>query len=116
MTVEKNLANLFRVLAQPARLQILRMLEDGEVCVCQMEAVLGKRQAYISQQLIVLREAGLVEADKSGRNNFYRLSDPRMLDVVKMAADHLGVALQPIHVPDISEVSNCGCPPSASDH
>jgi DNA-binding transcriptional ArsR family regulator len=50
----------FKALAHPVRLQILDMLRSGEVCVCHMEAVLGKRQAYISQQLMVLRDAGLV--------------------------------------------------------
>ncbi|MCD4671661.1 MAG: metalloregulator ArsR/SmtB family transcription factor [Anaerolineaceae bacterium] len=106
---EKTLTDLFRVLGQPARLQILRMIGDGEVCVCQMEVVLGKRQAYISQQMSVLREAGLVEAAKSGRNNFYRLTDPGLLDVVQAAADYLGVELPLIDVPDVSEVSSCGC-------
>lgn len=110
MTVEKNLGDLFKVLAHPVRLRIVRMFgEEEEVCVCQMEAVLGKRQAYISQQMIVLREAGLVEASKTGRNNFYRLTDPRVLDVVQAAAEFLGLELAPIEVPDVFEVSSCGC-------
>jgi ArsR family transcriptional regulator len=110
MMVEKKLTDLFKVLAHPARLQMLRMFGEDEVCVCQMEAVLGKRQAYISQQMSVLREAGLVEASKTGRNNFYRLTDPRMMDVVQAAAAYLGVELLPIAVPDVSEVSSCGGP------
>jgi DNA-binding transcriptional ArsR family regulator len=44
----------FKALAHPVRLQILDMLRSGEVCVCHMETALGKRQAYISQQLMVL--------------------------------------------------------------
>ena len=114
--IEKNMADLFRVLSHPARLQILRLFAQEEVCVCQMEAVLGKRQAYISQQLSVLREAGLVEADKNGRNNFYRLTDPRLLDIIAVAADYLGVTLPPIEIPEIFEVSGCGCPPSSSEN
>jgi DNA-binding transcriptional ArsR family regulator len=110
MMVEKKLTDLFKVLAHPARLQMLRMFNEDEVCVCQMESVLGKRQAYISQQMSVLREAGLVEASKTGRNNFYRLTDPKVLDVVEAAAAYLGVALPEVVVPEISEVSACGCP------
>ena len=109
MVVEKDMADLFKVLAHPARVKILRMFGEDEVCVCQMEAVLGKRQAYISQQMSVLREAGLVEAARSGRNNFYRLVDPKVLAVVEAAADCLGLELFPIDVPDVSEVSACGC-------
>ena len=42
---------IFKVLTHPARLAILEILRDGEHCVCHMEAYLGFRQAYISQQL-----------------------------------------------------------------
>ena len=51
---------LFKVLGHPARLAILEILREGEQCVCHMETYLGQRQAYISQQLSVLREAGLI--------------------------------------------------------
>ena len=51
-----------KAMAHPVRLQILDMLRGGdEVCVCHMEAALRRRQAYISQQLMVLRDANLVE-------------------------------------------------------
>jgi DNA-binding transcriptional ArsR family regulator len=53
-------ARLFRILSNPARLDLLACLRDGEACVCHLEAALGLRQAYISQQLAVLRQAGLV--------------------------------------------------------
>ena len=50
-----NLANLLKSIAHPVRLQIVDMLRQGEVCVCHIERSLDKRQAYISQQLMVLR-------------------------------------------------------------
>ncbi|NWG15296.1 MAG: winged helix-turn-helix transcriptional regulator [Chloroflexi bacterium] len=71
-----DLALVFRALAHPVRLHILDLLRGGEICVCQIEAALGKRQAYISQQLMVLREAGLVETRKEGLQVFYRLVSP----------------------------------------
>jgi DNA-binding transcriptional ArsR family regulator len=110
MTAATKLTDLFRVLSQPARLQMVRMIGEDEVCVCQLMAVLDKRQAYISQQMSVLREAGLVESSKSGRNKFYRLVDPKVLDVVEAAAAFMGVELPDVEVPDIAEVSACGCP------
>lgn len=71
-----DLATLLKVLSHPMRLQILDLLRNGELCVCQIQAVLRKRQAYVSQQLMALREAGLVETRKDGLQVFYRLSSP----------------------------------------
>lgn len=71
-----DLAFLLKVLSHPTRLQILDLLRNGELCVCQIQAVLKKRQAYVSQQLMTLREAGLVETRKDGLQVFYRLSSP----------------------------------------
>lgn len=73
---------IYKVLTHPARLAILEILQDGEHCVCHMEALLGFRQAYISQQLSVLREAGLVQDRHEGWNVFYRVSDQRIYEVL----------------------------------
>lgn len=73
---------IFKGLMHPARLAILEILRDGEHCVCHMEAYLGMRQAYISQQLSVLREAGLIQDRRDGWNIFYRVSDERIYDVL----------------------------------
>ena len=67
-------AQLLKVLTHPARLAILDILRDGEHCVCHMEAHLGFRQAYISQQLMVLKEAGLIQDRRDGWNVFYHIS------------------------------------------
>jgi DNA-binding transcriptional ArsR family regulator len=75
-------ARILKVVAHPARLAILDLLREGEQCVCHMEANLGYRQAYISQQLAVLREAGLIEDRREGWNSFYRVADPRIYLVV----------------------------------
>jgi DNA-binding transcriptional ArsR family regulator len=77
---------IFKVLTHPTRLAILDILRDGEHCVCHMEAYLGLRQASISQQLSVLREAGLVQDRRDGWNIFYRVADERiyvLLDAVR---------------------------------
>lgn len=100
-------AALFRAMGHPVRLQILNMLRGGEVCVCHMEAAFGKRQAYISQQLMVLREAGLIAARKDGLKVFYRLADPRVDALVEMA-----LGLQ--HVGEPETLDNCACPHCAT--
>ena len=80
-----DLAALFKVLMHPTRLAILEILRQGEECVCHMEATLGLRQAYISQQLSVLREAGLVSVRRDGWNIFYQVTRPEVYDVIDAA-------------------------------
>jgi len=75
-------ARLLALLAHPIRLQIVELLRHGEVCVCDMQAALNQRQAYVSQHLMALREAGLVTCRKDGLRVYYRLSDPRILRVL----------------------------------
>jgi ArsR family transcriptional regulator, lead/cadmium/zinc/bismuth-responsive transcriptional repressor len=88
-TIPKNLpkqmAALFRILGQPARLRILLALGSGEACVCHLETALKMRQAYISQHLMALREARLVDSRRDGRNIYYRLRNPALLDVIQEA-------------------------------
>ncbi len=78
-------AKLFRILMHPARLEILAVLRDGEHCVCHLEAALGYRQAYISQQVSVLREAGLIQERRDGLNRYYRVIQPQVFAVLDAA-------------------------------
>jgi ArsR family transcriptional regulator len=66
-------AELFRTLMHPIRIAILEVLRDEEQCVCHLEAYLGQRQAAISQQLAVLRKAGLIADRRVGLNIYYRI-------------------------------------------
>jgi DNA-binding transcriptional ArsR family regulator len=96
-------SDLFKALAHPTRLHILDLLRAGEMCVCHFEAALDKRQAYISQQLMLLREAGLVEARRDGLKVYYRLNDGR---VSKM----LDIALGSRPVMGVQPIDGCPCP------
>jgi len=78
----KSQAKLFKTLMHPVRLAILDELRDGEQCVCHLEVALGYRQAYISQQLKILREAGLVQDVRDGWNIFYRVIQPQVYQVI----------------------------------
>lgn len=75
MDIYEKRAEISKALAHPVRLQVLDILREGEACVCHLEAVLGQRQAYISQQLARLRDAGLVVDRRDGLNVFYALAD-----------------------------------------
>jgi ArsR family transcriptional regulator len=99
-------AQLLKVLTHPARLAILSILRDGEHCVCHMEAHLGFRQAYLSQQLANLRDAGLVRDRRDGWNIFYRVTDPRIysiLDAVQAVVGGDSASSQ-------NEAVHCPCP------
>lgn len=105
-------AKLFRVLMHPARLAILDVLRTNEACVCHLEAALGYRQAYLSQQLMVLREAGIVGDRRDGWNVYYRVSKPGVLNVMDAARQALGERKRP-DVPVI--LDTCTCPHCAGD-
>ena len=83
--VHEQAAELLKVLSHPVRLRILEILRGGEQCVCHMEAALGLRQAYISQHLIVLRDAGLVNVRREGWNIYYTLIQPEVFEVIEAA-------------------------------
>ncbi|MCG8511683.1 MAG: metalloregulator ArsR/SmtB family transcription factor, partial [Rhodospirillales bacterium] len=61
-----------------SRTRILKMLEGGELCVCQITAVIGLAPATVSKHLSVLKMAGLVRQRKNGRWVYYRLADKAM--------------------------------------
>ncbi len=103
----RSQAQILKALAHPARLAVLYALRDGEHCVCHLEAHLGLRQAYLSQQLGVLREAGLVELRRDGWNIFYRVVQPLIFEVINQLGALLpDGALQPQIIPN----PNCPCP------
>jgi len=105
-TYTETQAQLFKLLAHPVRIGILSLLRDGEHCVCHLEAYLGIRQSAISQQLALLREAGLVQDRRDGWNVFYRVSDPSVFSILDSAANLTGQSFEP---PSSKQV-HCCCP------
>ncbi len=72
-------AETLRALASPRRLEILHLLDHGPREVTSLAADLGLSQPNVSQHLAVLRSAGLVEAEREGREVRYRISDPDVI-------------------------------------
>lgn len=72
----KQAVKLFKALGDPTRLRIVKLLEHGELCVCQLIAVLGMGQSRISRHLSILKEAGLILDDRKGKWVHYRLCCP----------------------------------------
>lgn len=96
-------ATTLKVMGHPVRLQILDMLRQGEICVCHIEQTLNKRQAYVSQQLMTLRDAGLVDSRKDGLQVYYRITNDQALEVLNL---FLGTS----STNGIDVIDGCRCP------
>lgn len=70
-----NLLQIFKALSDETRLRILKLLEQGELCVCDLVVALDMVQPKISFHLNVLKRAGFIEDRKQGRWSHYRLND-----------------------------------------
>lgn len=73
-----------KLLANEDRLLLLCQLSQGEACVSDLERLLGIRQPTLSQQLGVLRNEGVVETRREGKNIVYRVSDPALLQLLAL--------------------------------
>ena len=71
-----------KLLGNVERLLLLCQLSQGELCVSDLEEVLGIHQPTLSQQLGVLRNEGVVSTRREGKNIFYSVADPAMLEIV----------------------------------
>lgn len=104
----ESLSDRLKVLAHPERLRMLDVLRREPECVCHLEALLAKPQPYVSQQLRLMREAGIIADEKQGQNVFYELAD----DEVRQ---WLAVVLGPpvgeyAEIEGHKKVIACGCP------
>ena len=101
---------LFRSLADPTRLAIVQRLAGGEARVVDLTSELGMAQSTVSSHLACLRDCGLVAGRPEGRQMFYALTRPELLDLLAQAEDLLAatgrrVALCPVYgdLPDEPE-------------
>jgi ArsR family transcriptional regulator len=107
----EKLSRIFRAISSPARLRILLTIGKGEACVCHLEAILGYRQSYISQHLMALRSASVLETRREGRYIFYTLRDKRMLNLIQDASAIAGVPVEDLKsMSEFEKISQCGCP------
>ena len=86
-------AELFRALAHPARIRALEVLVGGERSVGELQPEVGIESSHLSQQLGVLRRAGLVTTRKEGASVIYAIRDPQLADLLAVAKDMLITSL-----------------------
>ncbi|MCR4435801.1 MAG: metalloregulator ArsR/SmtB family transcription factor [Clostridiales bacterium] len=74
--------NIFKALAHPTRIQIMKLLKNGPLCVCDIIDNLQSEQSNTSQHLNVLKSAGLVESRKEGLSVIYNVRSKEIYDVI----------------------------------
>ncbi len=86
----QQLARVFHVLAEPARVRIVTaLLEAGELCVCDLAATVGMTEAQTSQHLRVLRAERTVRNRRDGRMVYYALDDGHVRMLMDVALAHV---------------------------
>jgi len=88
--VLRRSAEAFAVLASPARLRILRALEDRELCVCDIAQLLGLSMSGTSQQLRKLRDLGAVDYRSEGKLAYHTLAEPFWLELAETLIARFG--------------------------
>ena len=105
-------AEFFKTLGHPARIRVLELLSQREHAVAEMLPEVGIEAANLSQQLAVLRRAGLVVARKEGSTVYYSLVSPQVAELLKVARTILTTVLtgQVELLEDLREVSAAARP------
>lgn len=84
-----GLAETFSALGDPTRVRILDALSHGELCVCDLAAVLRLSQSAVSHQLRLLKNMRLVRARRDGRMVFYTLDDQHIMSIFRQTLQHV---------------------------
>src|SRR4051795_9867482 len=78
-------ADLFKALANPARIRVLEVLSGGERSVGEIQPLVGIEPSHLSQQLAILRRAGLVTSRKEGASVIYAVKDDAVVELLQVA-------------------------------
>lgn len=84
----KSVATTLQALATPSRLLILATLQSGPATVGQLSETVGMEQSAVSHQLRLLRNLGLVDGERHGRNIVYSLYDDHVSELIDQAVYH----------------------------
>ncbi len=109
--LSEQIAAPVAAISSPQKIAILLAIGQGEACVCHLETALGWRQAYISQHLMSLRKAGILEDRREGRYVFYHLKNTAYLDLIAASAEVCGLSFETSSILGDSQKNPvCECP------
>ncbi len=84
-----ELSDFFKIFGDSTRISILFAIDEGEMCVCDIAALLGMTKSAVSHQLKILRQSKLVTYRKVGKNVYYSLADDHVRDIIEKALEHI---------------------------
>jgi DNA-binding transcriptional ArsR family regulator len=94
LSVRAFKAEFFRALGSPVRIGLLQLLREGEQTVGALQAALGLDSSGTSQHLAALRKQGLVATRRDGTSVYYRVRDPRVIELLELARAVLTARLE----------------------
>ena len=84
-----DLSDFFKIMGDSTRLQLLMILEHGELCVSDLAYLLNMSISAVSHQLKSLRNAKLVKIRRDGKNIFYSLDDEHIKSILEVSLEHI---------------------------
>ena len=83
MTIEEMYVRIYKALAHPIRIKIVRMLRDGPQCVCILNENVEFSQSNLSQHLKILKDAGILKTEKDGIRILYSIKDEEVKNLLE---------------------------------
>jgi ArsR family transcriptional regulator len=109
--ISEKIAQTLQAVSSPQRIAILIAIGQGEACVCHLETALGWRQAYISQHLMALRKANILQDRRAGRYVYYKLQNAKILDLILDSAALSGLPAESVSaLINTQTYPSCECP------
>ncbi|OPX17909.1 hypothetical protein BXT86_03985 [candidate division WOR-3 bacterium 4484_100] len=86
--IQEFQAAVLNALAHPLHLKILEKLRAGPCCVCKIIPEVGEKQSNVSHHLAIMKKAGILKTEKTGREVWYEVSDPRVFEILDILKDY----------------------------
>jgi len=90
----EHVAEVLKAVAHPIRIEIVEALEEGELCVGDIAALLGAKQAIISQQLNIMKDKGVLACRRDGQNVYYRVENRNVIRFLDCVRDHCETGIE----------------------
>lgn len=78
------MVDMLKALAEENRLEIVRLLSRGSLCVCEIEEKIKLPQNLVSHHLAVLKKSGLIDDCRCGKNNYYSLNKKELTKIINL--------------------------------
>lgn len=76
---------IFKAIAHPTRLSIIKQLSENKLCVCELSEEANFTQSNMSQHLRILKDASIVNVEKEGNKMMYSVKNKKILDIIKLS-------------------------------